>query len=210
MLYPSAPWRPTIDTIACPRRLTGALLLAAAFAPAVQAQEAKLEPITVDSSRIERDLQDTPAAVGVIDEQDATQGRQGLQLDESLVRVPGVFAQNRYNFAQNLRVSIRGFGARSPFGIRGIKLLVDGIPETVVDGQSQSDAIDLTTVENIEVIRGPSSALYGNATGGVIDIDTLSPTDYPLREAAAEYGSFGYNRISARAAEQHDGWGYAL
>lgn len=210
MLYPSAPWRPTTDTTPSARRLTGALLLAAAFAPAVQAQEAELEPITVDSSRIERDLQDTPAAVGVIDEQDATQGRQGLQLDESLVRVPGVFAQNRYNFAQNLRVSIRGFGARSPFGIRGIKLLVDGIPETVVDGQSQSDAIDLTTVENIEVIRGPSSALYGNATGGVIDIDTLSPTDYPLREAAAEYGSFGYNRISARAAEQHDGWGYAL
>ena len=78
--------------------------------------------------------------------------------------------QNRYNFAQDLRVSIRGFGARAQFGIRGIKVLVDGIPETLPDGQGSVDSIDLGATSQIEVIRGPSSSLYGNASGGVISL----------------------------------------
>ncbi len=212
MLYPSAPWRPTTDPATHRRRLTGTLLLAAVFTVPVQAQDdtGELAPITVDSSRIERSWTETPAALGVVDTRDAQQGRQQLQLDESLNRIPGLFLQNRFNFAQDLRISIRGFGARSAFGIRGVKLIVDGIPETLVDGQAQTDIVDLTAIEQIEVIRGPSSALYGNATGGVIDIETFDPPDYPLRRLRLDAGSDGYHRQSAQAGHQHENWGYFL
>lgn len=131
------------------------------------------------SPRLARDLYDTPAAVSVVDAPAIRQGQQRLQLDESLNTVPGLFFQNRYNFAQNLRLSTRGFGARAPFGIRGIRIQVDGIPYTLPDGQSQIDAIDLDSAQRIEVIRGPSSVQYGNAAGGVLDITTARGDDLP-------------------------------
>lgn len=167
---------------------------------------ARLEPITVTSPRLERDLQDTPAAVGVVDEEEIQQGRQQLQLDESLNRVPGVFFQNRYNFAQNLRLSIRGFGARSPFGVRGIRILVDGIPETLPDGQSQVDAIDLESAERVEVIRGPSSALYGNAAGGVVDIRTKDGPAEPYAEFRGTVGSYDFQRYGVMGGGQSGPW----
>lgn len=122
--------------------------------------------IKVTSPRLERELYETPAAVSVTNAPDIREGQQRLQLDESLDTVPGLFFQNRYNFAQNLRLSTRGFGARAPFGIRGIRIQVDGIPYTLPDGQSQIDAVDLDSAQRIEVIRGPSSVQYGNASGG--------------------------------------------
>lgn len=135
--------------------------------------------IRVTAPRINRDLYETPAAVSVINGPDIRQGQQRLQLDESLNTVPGLFFQNRYNFAQNLRLSTRGFGARSPFGIRGIQIRVDGIPYTLPDGQAQVDAIDLDSAERIEVIRGPSSVQYGNAAGGVIAVTTARGYERP-------------------------------
>ena len=135
--------------------------------------------LEVTSPRLARDLYDTPAAVSVVDAPAIRQGQQRLQLDESLNTVPGLFFQNRYNFAQNLRLSTRGFGARAPFGIRGIRIQVDGIPYTLPDGQSQIDAIDLDSAQRIEVIRGPSSVQYGNAAGGVLDITTARGDDLP-------------------------------
>ena len=102
-----------------------------------------LEEIVVQATRMSRPLDSVPAAVSVVSQTEIQLGRQQLGLDEALNRVPGVFMQNRYNFAQDLRVSIRGFGARSAFGIRGVKILVDGIPETLPDGQGQVDSIDL-------------------------------------------------------------------
>ena len=102
--------------------------------------------------------------------QDPSRQQQALQ--EYIQQIPGVFTQNATNFAQDLRISIRGFGARSSFGIRGIKLIVDGIPETTPDGQGQLDNLNLGIIEKIEVLKGPSSALYGNAAGGVIAINT--------------------------------------
>lgn len=116
------------------------------------------------------------------------------RLDESLTRVPGVFLQNRDNFAQGQRIAVRGFGARAPFGVRGIMVMVDGIPYTLPDGQAQLDAIDLDSAERIEVIRGPSSVLYGNAAGGVIDVTTAGGRDDPGSSVRTEMGSDGYRK----------------
>ncbi len=137
----------------------------------------RLETVTVGGTRLERDLADLPGAATVVDTQQTQQGQPGLQLDESLARVPGLYLQNRYNFAQGLRLSSRGFGARAPFGVRGLRLNVDGFPETLPDGQSQVDAIDLDALESLTVLRGPASVLYGNASGGVVDMTTRSGAD---------------------------------
>ena len=117
----------------------GILLSLVAFAPVVVAQVASIEEVTVVSTRAEKTLAEIPAAVSLITRDDIQLGRQQLGLDESLSRVPGVFAQNRYNFSQDLRLAIRGFGARANFGIRGIKVYADGIPATTADGQSGID-----------------------------------------------------------------------
>ena len=163
--------------------------------------------VQVTATRIERDLLDSAAAVSVVEEQTLQTARQQLQLDETLSRVPGLFFQNRYNFAQNLRVSVRGFGARSPFGIRGIRLLIDGFPETLPDGQAQVDAIDLESTTSAEVLRGPSSALYGNASGGVIALRTEDGRGRdPGVQARATLGSFGFERYGLRAGGQFDDW----
>lgn len=169
---------------------------------------AELAPIEVSAPRLKRDWLTLPAPLTVISGEDVQQGQQKLQLDEALSRVPGVFARNRGNFAQDLRVSIRGFGARSPWGIRGIHVLVDGIPATLTDGQSQVDAIDLGTIQRIEVLRGPFSALYGNATGGVIDITTERPDPAGNGALEASAGADGYSRLSATAGRQYEDWGY--
>ena len=98
-----------------------------------------------------------------------------MVLNEALAAIPGLYTMNSENFAQDLRVSIRGFGTRAAFGIRGIKILVDGIPESTPDGQAQVDNIDLSFINRAEVLRGPVSALYGNASGGVISFSSLEP-----------------------------------
>lgn len=191
--------------------LAGALqavaVAAAAEPPPGAAPAVEPRAIVITVPRLPRDLLATPAGVAVVDEDDIQQARQGLQLDESLNRVPGLLFQNRYNFAQNLRMSIRGFGARAPFGVRGIRILVDELPETLPDGQSQVDAIDLETADRIEVIRGPSSALYGNAAGGVVQVHTADPPFEPYAELRASAGSHGYRRLGVRAGGRSGSWG---
>ena len=169
-----------------------------------------LAPIEVESVRLNTEVLETPAAVDVIEGEDVTRGRRKTQLDDALNRTPGVYANNGSNFAQNLRVSIRGFGARSAFGVRGVRVRVDGIPETLPDGQAQTDSIDLGAIERLEVVRGPFSALYGNATGGIIDITTTAPSDGPLDRGELAAGSNGYRRASVSSARQLDDWGYAI
>lgn len=183
-------------------------------APAQPATEAdapvaQLAPVQVVAFRLRQDVLSTPAAVDVIDARDVSQGREKAQLDSALNRIPGVYANNGSNFAQNLRVSIRGFGARSAFGVRGVRVRVDGIPETLPDGQAQTDVIDLGTIQRVEVLRGPFSALYGNATGGVINITTLSPDDGPLDQSEFTAGSNGYRRASVSSAHSNGPWGFA-
>ncbi|AGA35195.1 TonB-dependent receptor [Thioalkalivibrio nitratireducens DSM 14787] len=196
--------------IVCARWPAFAVALLHAGATAGAEVPHTLDPITVTvtAPRLEVPLSDLPAAVDRVDREDATRARQGLQLDEALNRVPGLFAQNRYNFAQDVRLSIRGFGARAPFGIRGLRLLQDGIPETTPDGQSQVDAIDLLNIDSIEVLRGPNAALYGNATGGVIAIGTLDGSDPRGHGAGLLAGSHGFRRIEgvSEAAAQTGSW----
>ena len=151
-----------------------------------------LEPIEVTATRSAKPVKNIPNAVARIEKEDIQKGQPGLTLDESLSILPGLFFQNPYNYAQGLRISIRGFGARSPFGIRGIKILVDDIPQTLPDGISQLDAIDPGIIDHIEVLRGPSSSLYGNASGGVISIFTENGPPEPFEIGAKVVaGSYG-------------------
>ncbi|MGD8430104.1 MAG: TonB-dependent receptor [Ectothiorhodospiraceae bacterium] len=158
----------------------------------------RLDEITVTAPRVDTPLSRVPGAVGLVGQEEIQRARQGIGLDESLNSVPGVFMQNRYNFAQDLRVSIRGFGARAPFGIRGVKILVDGIPATLPDGQASVDAIDLDSVARMEVLRGPSSSLYGNASGGVINIITEDGPPTPYVEARPSTGSYGFSKSTLK------------
>ena len=140
---------------------------------AVQAALSKnIEEIVINAVLIPEQSVRLPIAIDKLDREHITRARAQLGLDESLNSVPGLFMQNRYNFAQDLRISIRGFGARAAFGIRGVKIIVDGIPTTLPDGQGSIDSIDISSIGNIEVIRGASSSLYGKASGGVISINT--------------------------------------
>lgn len=132
------------------------------------------EPLTIiiTSGRLENPLAAMPTSVSIIDHKALQEGHQQLSLSETLTSVPGVFTLNRYNFAQDLRLSIRGSGARANFGIRGVRVLVDGIPATTPDGQTTLDDVDLANLEHIEVIRGPAGALYGPASGGILSLET--------------------------------------
>ena len=117
---------------------------------------------------------------------------QQLSLQEYLVAVPGLFTQNANNYAQDLRISLRGFGARAAFGIRGIKIIVDGIPETTPDGQGQLDNLPLGLLSSVEVLRGPSASLYGNASGGVLYLNTLDQLENETIQLQSRLGAYGF------------------
>ncbi|WP_374748446.1 TonB-dependent receptor PqqU [Klebsiella variicola] len=134
---------------------------------------------------------DTPAAVSVVNGDEMRQAAPRVNLSESLGAVPGLQVQNRQNYAQDLQLSIRGFGSRSTYGVRGLRIYVDGIPATMPDGQGQTSNIDIGSVDTIEVLRGPFSTLYGNSSGGVINVTSQTGTQPPTVEASSYYGSFG-------------------
>ncbi|MDW3645791.1 MAG: TonB-dependent receptor [Bacteroidia bacterium] len=157
-----------------------------------------LPTIEINALRINTPDQRTPFSVSRIDQQAIQQGNQQLSINESLVAVPGLFALNADNFAQDLRVSIRGFGARAAFGIRGVKLLVDGIPESTPDGQAQVDNVDMGLIQNMQILRGPAAGIYGNAAGGVILLQT-EDVKKPFVEARISAGSYNFQKYQAKA-----------
>lgn len=176
-----------------------------------QEEASTLPTITISAPRLQRSLYDTPSAVSTLTREDIQQGQQGVRLDEALDRVPGVFLQNRDNFAQGQRISSRGFGARGTFGIRGLHIRVDGIPYTLPDGQAQIDAVDLDSAESIEVIRGPSSVLYGNAAGGVLDITTGDGSE--MRRSPVlrlQGGSDDFRKLSLRNGGETGNWVHSV
>ncbi len=159
-------------------------LIAAAQAADEQTMVVTAAPTTVSEL-------DTPAAVSVVNGDEMRQAAPRVNLSESLRAVPGLQVQNRQNYAQDLQLSIRGFGSRSTYGVRGLRIYVDGIPATMPDGQGQTSNIDIGSVDTIEVLRGPFSALYGNSSGGVINVTSQTGTQPPTVEASSYYGSFG-------------------
>jgi iron complex outermembrane receptor protein len=148
-------------------------------------------PVIVEATRMEGRGESIPAAVSVVNQAEIQEASAQLSLNESLQTVPGVFALNPYNYAQDSRIAIRGFGARSDFGIRGIRLVVDGIPATLPDGQGGVDGIDLGSAEKMAIIRGPAAAIYGPASGGVIRIETEEAPTTPFSQLRVLGGSYG-------------------
>jgi iron complex outermembrane receptor protein len=142
----------------------------------------QLPELNVTVTRVPEPLDRVPFAVGVLDRNDLVRGQATLGIDEALNNLPGVVVANRYNFSLDQRISIRGFGSRSNFGVRGLKVLVDGIPQTLPDGQSQLTNVDFADLERAEVLRGASSSLYGNASGGVIAFQTQRAAPGPFAQ----------------------------
>ena len=166
------------------------------------------EEVVVFATRIPTGITDLPFAAGRVGKEEIQFARQQLGLDEALATIPGLFFQNRYNFAQDLRIAIRGFGARSNFGIRGIRIFADDIPLTLPDGQGSVDAIDLGSAERIEVIRGPFSAVYGAASGGVINIHTEDGPETPFVSGRLNLGSYGYRQVQAKTGGDNGPWNW--
>ncbi|AWP73682.1 TonB-dependent receptor [Bordetella bronchiseptica] len=179
---------------------------------AAQEAPAMLEPVRISGTRTGTSVLDTPASVDVVDGDDLRARNLQVNLSEGLAGVPGLQLQNRQNYAQDLQLSIRGFGARSTFGVRGVRLYVDGIPATMPDGQGQTSNIDIGSAGRVEVLRGPFSALYGNSSGGVVQVFTEQGSDPPEATGSAAAGSFGTWRYGAklRGASAADGLDYVL
>ncbi|HET7563356.1 MAG TPA: TonB-dependent receptor [Gemmatimonadaceae bacterium] len=153
---------------------------------------ATLPPVVVTVTRdAARSPLELPFAISATRPDSVRPGQRHLSLDETLFLLPGVTVANRNNPTQDPRISIRGFGARSAFGVRGVRVLRDGIPLTLPDGQTPVDYLDLASIGRIEVIRGSAAALYGNASGGVIDIQSSAPPTDPFAVQLRTWGDSG-------------------
>ena len=171
---------------------------------------ASLREITVSTPRGEVAPFNVPGSVDRVDGESMRDGRLGVNLSESLGGVPGLQVQNRLNYAQDLQLSIRGFGARSTFGVRGVRLYVDGIPATLPDGQGQTSNINIGSLDRVEILRGPFSALYGNSSGGVLQAFTASGEGRPKLAYSAAGGSNGTWRQSLQASGSQGAIDYLL
>ncbi|MEE3184644.1 MAG: TonB-dependent receptor, partial [Gemmatimonadota bacterium] len=173
------------------------ILTLSPWTPEIAAQEPldsviPLAPLVVNVLRTPIQQNASPLAVSAIGEGDIQRGRSGFFIEEALQGLPGVQVQNRFNPAVGERVAIRGFGARAQFGLRGIRVVVDGIPATLPDGQSSLDHLDVGSLARVEAIRGPASALYGNASGGVLSFTSRTPPNTPYNmEVMGVRGSDG-------------------
>ncbi len=181
--------------------------------PAPPPQQA-MDVVVISASRLEHTSFDLPAAIDVVDAARIRDGQMRVNASEALAAVPGLVAQNRQNYAQDLQISSRGFGARSAFGVRGVRLISDGVPATMPDGQGQPSAFNLDMAERIEVLRGPFSAIYGNHSGGVIQLITRDGEGRPTLESTISGGSYGTRKVDVNAqgatGSGNSGIGYVL
>jgi iron complex outermembrane receptor protein len=162
---------------------------------------ARLEELVTTAARSSDVASRLPMAIGTVSRRELRQGQPTLGLDEALTTIPGVYVANRWNFSLDQRLSIRGAGSRANFGLRGVKVLLDGVPQTLPDGQSQLTNVEYATLERIEVLKGASSALYGNASGGVLRMESQIPGPGPAEAGVRfEAGSFGSTKWLARTA----------
>jgi iron complex outermembrane receptor protein len=165
---------------------------------AAQQPDPEPQTVTITATRIATPAFDVPASISLVTLSPDTDSRPGINLSETLAGVPGLLARDRQNYAQDVQISVRGFGARSTFGIRGVRLYVDGIPATMPDGQGQISNVDLGSAAAVEVLRGPFSALYGNSSGGVVQVFTEDGGGAPKLTVGAGGGSDGQRRYDAK------------
>ena len=196
----SSGWRPLLGSVA----LTFPLCVG------VDASSVLLDTVVVTGARVEHSSFDLPAAIDVVDREriDADRGR--VNASEALAAVPGINVLNRQNYAQDLQISSRGFGARSAFGVRGIRLISDGIPASMPDGQGQAATFNLDQAGRIEVMRGPMSAVYGNHSGGVIQMFTPDGSGAPIIEGNISGGSYGTWKADVASRGELGGVGYVI
>jgi iron complex outermembrane receptor protein len=188
-------------------RLPASGMVAVALgAAAAQAQELpatgaepRIADVVVTATRVPQRALEIPAAIDSVDAWAIREGRAQVNLSEVLGPVPGVVVRNRQNYAQDLQVSVRGFGGRASFGVRGVRLLADGIPATMPDGQGQTGSFDLATADRIEVLRGPFASLYGNSSGGVVQVFTAGGPPQPEADVSFVAGSDGLRKAGVRA-----------
>ena len=158
-------------------------------------QKIDLDNVIVKSTKINANTKQIPLSVSIKNFRDEKNYNSQSSFSDFTRNTPGLFTSSSNNFSQDLRISIRGFGARSAFGIRGIKLIVDGIPETTPDGQSQLDNLPLGLVSNVEILRGPNANLYGNSSGGVISINTLTDSSEKYYRNSGIFGAYQYQSL---------------
>ena len=180
-------------------------VLALADTPAVA-----LDTVVVTGSRVEHNSFDLPAAIDIVGVERIGADQARVNASEALVAIPGITVQNRQNYAQDLQISSRGFGARSAFGVRGMRLVADGIPASMPDGQGQAASFNLDRAERIEVMRGPLSSIYGNHSGGVIQLFTKDGKGAPSVEGNFSAGSYGSWKADLASQGEIGGLGYVV
>ncbi len=165
----------------------------------------QLDTVFVSTNRFELPIYQIPFSVDVIDSESLSLKNLTLSTEDLFNLIPGVIVNNRNNLSEGDRIIIRGIGARSQFGVRGIKILLDGIPLTFPDGQSQLNNLDLNSIGRVEIIRGPSSFLYGNSAGGVIYITSKMPSSSNFSfKPSIKFGSFGLRNYSFNTSGKID------
>ncbi|WP_462402992.1 TonB-dependent receptor family protein [Pseudomonas sp. Marseille-QA0332] len=172
------------------------------------AEIVRIEPVVVTGSYAPTASFDLPFSIDTVDLSDGTDGQLGVNLSEVLTKVPGLVVQNRQNYAQDLQISSRGYGARSAFGVRGIKLLSDGIPASTPDGQGQAATLNLDVADRLEVLRGPAATIYGSNAGGVIQMFSRDGKGPSRVGAQTTFGSDGFrkNHLSAEGGTESAGF----
>jgi iron complex outermembrane receptor protein len=187
--------------------------LVTAAAQGAAAQDADSQPpheVVITATRVEADPFNLPAAISIVSAEQLRSDALGVNLSDDVATVPGLLARNRNNYAQDQQISIRGIGANSAFGIRGVRVYQDGIPATGPDGQGQVSQFNLDSASRVEILRGPFSALYGNSSGGVIQLLTATGKGPLQVRSAVAYGSFDTFRASLNALGSAGPLGYNL
>ena len=169
--------------------------------------ESVLDETVVTASRSEQTIFDAPGSIDSVNRERIEASGPQINISESLGLVPGINVANRNNYAQDLQISIRGFGSRAPFGVRGVRLMVDGLPQSLPDGQGQTSQFAASSTSRIEVLRGPLAALYGNASGGVIQAFTRDPSEKPELTVTGYAGSDDLYRSSIQYSETRGDYG---
>ena len=187
-----------------------ALVGLAGLAMPAFAADSVTAPVVVTGTRIEQNSFDLPMSINAISGEELRDAQQQVNLSEVAVKIPGIVVNNRNHASQELSISSRGFGPRSQFGIRGIRIYSDGIPLTMPDGQGTTGLFNLDTADRIEFLRGPFSALYGNSSGGVVQIFTKNGGPDNEVSSSAFYGSYGTHRESLTFSGKKDQLDYVL